>query len=61
MKKSFVVIWIVLSILIFFFPAIISFITWNFWYMILFWISWIPTLGFLCLGLIIGSIYNVLE
>jgi hypothetical protein len=61
MKKGFVIIWTVLAILTFFFPAIISFITWNFWYMLLFWISWIPTLCFLFIGLIIGSIHEILE
>jgi hypothetical protein len=53
MKKLFYIVWVIILMVAFFFPAVISFVTWNFWYMLLFFVSWIPTLALFYIGLLL--------
>jgi len=61
MKKLFYIVWVISLIVSFFFPIVISFITWNFWYMLLFFMSWIPTLALFYIGLLLRIPPGVIE
>jgi len=61
MKKLYLLIYFLLIIVTLFFPAIISFATWNFWYMLLFFVSWIPSLFIFYIGLSIGILMGVMD
>lgn len=62
MKKFLIDVVLIISIIIlgfiFLFPIIISIITDNWWFLFLFWVSWIPTV---VVAMIVLSIIGIME